>query len=311
MSRNISTVATFGTIYLSRPLSVCLESLFKTSNDVLFQTANVFLLMAFLSTNGIYGVLYLRVCLTIGCLLIWLWAWVVTCEADIIVWNVLFTTINAIHVIIIIWKLHPFVRFPHDVEMVYRNLFQPLKVSRNVFKQIYDCTREIQTLKPNDIYAIEGQTRVDRLTLLLSGRVSVIRNGKPLHILDSHQFLDSPEWFGVGTQETYEVSIVALEESRLMIWNRDKLKLSISCDLYLQSLIDNILGKDVVKKLLLVTDSVGNHNSAAGERTTLIIPNHRSMDLLIKRSQLNGNDTNVNCFWNLSRITESDAETCV
>lgn len=223
-------------------------------------------------------------------------------------------------------------RFPHDVEMVYRNLFKPLRVSRKWFKKIYYCNREIQTLKPNDVYAIEGRTRVDRLTLLLSGRVAVSRGGQTLHIIDSHQFLDSPEWFGVGSNETYQVSIVALEESRLLVWNRDKLKLSISCQPYLQAVLDNILGKDVVKKLLLVSDSVGNQQSGAGEQTKLIVPNHRAMDQLIKRSPINGNgipfsfdlnsnlfnflinssiDPNVNCFWNLSRISESDAETCV
>ncbi|CAG2100593.1 unnamed protein product, partial [Medioppia subpectinata] len=298
----------FDTISPVRPLSMCL--VWKRPNHVLFQTANVFLLMAYLATNSVFGVLYLRSCLTIGCLFLSLWGWIVLCESDIIVWNVIFTAINAIHVICIVWKLHPFIRFPHDVEMVYRNLFQPLRVSRNAFKTIYFCTREIQTLKSNDIYAIEGRTRVDRLTLLLSGRVSIIRGGRTrvdrltlllsgrvsiirggqtLHIIDSHQFLDSPEWFGVGSHETYQVSIVALEESRLLVWNRDKLKLSISCDPYLQTLLDNILGKDVVKKLLLVSDSVSNQQTGAGERTKLIIPTHRAMDQLIKRSPINSN----------------------
>jgi len=299
----------FDTFASVRPLSMCL--VWKRPNHVLFQTANVFLLMAYLATNSLFGVLFLRSCLSIGCLFLSLWAWIVLCESDIIVWNVIFTAINAIHVICIVWRLHPFVRFPHDVEMVYRNLFQPLRVSRKAFKKIYFCTREIQTLKSNDIYAIEGRTRVDRLTLLLSGRVSIIRAGQTLHIIDSHQFLDSPEWFGVGSHETYQVSIVALEESRLLVWNRDKLKLSISCDPYLQTILDNILGKDVVKKLLLVSDTVSNQHTGAGERTKLILPTHRAMDLLIKRSPINGNDSNVNCFWNLSRISESDAETCV
>ena len=173
--------------------------------------------------------------------------------------------------------------------MVYRDLFKPLKVSRNAFKSIYFCTREIITLKPNDIYAFEGKTRVDRLTLLLSGRVSVLRGGQTLHIIDAHQFLDSPEWFGVGSHETYQVSIVALEESRLLVWNRDKLKLSISCKPYLQTVLDNILGKDVVKKLLLVSDSVSNQQLSAGEQSKLIVPTHRAMDQLIKRSAVNGN----------------------
>lgn len=44
-----------------------------------------------------------------------------------------------------------------------------------------------------------------------------------------------------------------MEESRVLIWHRDKLKLSIMGDPFLQSVIDHILGRDVVKKLMQVT----------------------------------------------------------
>lgn len=44
-----------------------------------------------------------------------------------------------------------------------------------------------------------------------------------------------------------------MEESRLLIWHRDKLRLSIINDSFLQTVFDHILGKDVVKKLMQVT----------------------------------------------------------
>lgn len=59
--------------------------------------------------------------------------------------------------------------------------------------------------------------------------------------------------FGVGSNETMAVTIMALEESRLIVWHRDKLKLTISDDLYLQAVLDNVLGKDVVKKCISFT----------------------------------------------------------
>ncbi len=271
-----------------RTQSVVCES-WLPPNHLLFQLANIFLLLSYLSTNSIYGVLYLRSCLAIGSVFFGLWGWLVLCAADTLLWNTIFTVVNGLHIVSIVWKLHPFIRFPHDVEMVFRDLFQPLRVSRHSFKKIYLCTREIQTLKSKDVYAIEGRTPVDKLSLLLSGRVSVIRGGQTLHIIDSHQFLDSPEWFGVGSHETYQVSIIALEESRLLVWNRDKLKLTISNDNYLQSVLDNILGRDVVKKLLLVTDSMGNQQLSASERSKLIVPSQRAIDQLVKRSPINGN----------------------
>lgn len=44
-----------------------------------------------------------------------------------------------------------------------------------------------------------------------------------------------------------------MEESRVLIWHRDKLRLSIINDSFLRTVFDHILGKDVVKKLMQVT----------------------------------------------------------
>lgn len=46
---------------------------------------------------------------------------------------------------------------------------------------------------------------------------------------------------------------MAMEESRVLIWHRDKLKLSIIAEPFLQTVFDHILGRDVVKKLMQVT----------------------------------------------------------
>lgn len=272
--------------------TVC--SRWSPPNHVFFQLANSFLFLSYLAPTGIYGFLYLRACLTIGSSFYALYGWI-HCSVDTLAWNLVFAALNAFYVVVIIFKLHPFIRFPHEVELIYRDLFQPLKVSRQSFCKIWRCTREIETLKPHDVYCVEGVTSVDKLSLLISGRVAVLRNGRTIHLIDSHQFLDSPEWFGVGANETYQVTIMALEESRLMIWHRDKLKLSICTEPYLQAILDNVLGKDVVKKLLFVTESIGNNgclsnNSHNGitEQSKLIVPIHRAMDQVVKRS-LNGN----------------------
>lgn len=46
---------------------------------------------------------------------------------------------------------------------------------------------------------------------------------------------------------------MAMEQSRVLIWHRDKLKLSIMNEPFLQVVFDHILGRDVVKKLMQVT----------------------------------------------------------
>lgn len=46
---------------------------------------------------------------------------------------------------------------------------------------------------------------------------------------------------------------MAMEESRVLVWHRDKLKLSIMSDAFLQAVFDHILGRDVVHKLMQVS----------------------------------------------------------
>jgi hypothetical protein len=57
----------------------------------------------------------------------------------------------------------------------------------------------------------------------------------------------------VSTDDYFQVSITAIDEAKVLIWHRDKLKLSIINDDFLQVVFDNILGRDVVKKLMQVS----------------------------------------------------------
>lgn len=200
--------------------------------------------------------------------------------------------------------------------MAYRNLFQPLGVSRYNFKKLYSCTRCIQILKPKDIYAMENQTIIDKLSLILAGRVSVVRNGVTCHIIDCFQFLESPEWFGMNTAETSQVSFIALEESQILVWNRDKLKLSISSDRYLQTILDHILGKDIVKKLMLSLDIDSAMGVPISEKTKLMKTNynldHQILSLNTLKSRflifanvilINFNSSSVKTHHNVSGIS--------
>lgn len=147
---------------------LCIDQ-WSAANHFLFQLANAFLFLSYLAPVGIHGLLYLRTCLMIGSLFFALWAWIILCALDTFVWNALFTVINFIHVTIILYILRP-VKFSAELERVYRELFQPLRVSRHQFKQAVQCMREIKTLKPREPYCVENVTKVDRLSLVLSGR---------------------------------------------------------------------------------------------------------------------------------------------
>ncbi|XP_075227383.1 popeye domain-containing protein 3-like isoform X2 [Lycorma delicatula] len=234
-------------------------------NHVYFQLANTFFFLSYLAPNGMYGILYLRCTLLVGCAFFALWGWAVLCSFDAFLWNANFVAINFIHVCVLLYHLRP-IKFTREVEEVYQALFRPLKVTRHQFKKVLDCMKMIRQLKYQEVYAQEKVTKVDSLSLVLSGKLVVSQNGRALHIVFPHQFLDSPEWFGVSTDEYFQVSVTAMEESRVLLWHRDKLKLSIITDQFLQAVFDHILGRDVVKKLMQssehkVTKSVKDRRS--------------------------------------------------
>ncbi|XP_017879043.1 blood vessel epicardial substance-like isoform X1 [Ceratina calcarata] len=235
-------------------------------NHIYFQLANAFFLLSHLAPSGIHGVLYLRCTLLVGCAFLALWGWTIACWLDAALWNALFVAINFVHVCTLLYKLRP-IKFSREVEEVYIAVFQPLRVSRHQFKKVLNCMKVIRQLKYQEVYAQEKVTKVDSLSLVLSGKLVVSQNGRALHIVFPHQFLDSPEWFGVSTDEYFQVSITAMEESRILLWHRDKLKLSIISDQFLQAVFDHVLGRDVVKKLMQVSETMAasSHQQQNGQ----------------------------------------------
>lgn len=224
----------------------------RRTQHLYYQLGNGLFLLAFLAPNAPFGMLWLRCVVIAGCVLLIIWGWQVECTVDVVVWASLFLAVNAIYVGALLCKLRP-VKFEKEIEAVYIALFKPLRVSRHQFKKVLNCMKLVRSLKYQEIYAQEKVTKVDSLSLVLSGKLVVSQNQKALHIVFPHQFLDSPEWFGVSTDDYFQVSIMAMEESRVLIWHRDKLKLSIMAEPFLQAVFDHILGRDVVKKLMQVT----------------------------------------------------------
>jgi len=53
---------------------------------------------------------------------------------------------------------------------VYVALFQPLRVTRHQFRKVLNCMKVIRALKYQEVYAQEKVTKVDSLSLVLSGK---------------------------------------------------------------------------------------------------------------------------------------------
>lgn len=86
-------------------------------NHVYFQLANTFFFLSYLAPNGMYGILYLRCTLLVGCAFFALWGWAVLCSFDAFLWNANFVAINFIHVCVLLYHLRP-IKFTREVEEV-------------------------------------------------------------------------------------------------------------------------------------------------------------------------------------------------
>ena len=87
----------------------------------------------------------------------------------------------------------------------------------------------------------------------MNSRLVVSQAGRVLHVVTPYQFLDSPEWFGVTTDDYFQVTVTALEESTLLVWHRDRLRLELLKDLHLQMVVDHVISRDIVRKLVQVS----------------------------------------------------------
>ncbi|XP_025416603.1 blood vessel epicardial substance-like isoform X2 [Sipha flava] len=270
-------------------------------------------------------ILLIRIGLAGATTIMALWARNVQCWTSLL-WNTASAVVNVIYIFVLLYQLRP-IKFNDELEQVYDSLFSPLKVSRKQFRKIISCMKMIRPLKTLEIFAEEKVTRVDSLSLVLSGKLVISQNGNALHIVFPYQFLDSPEWFGVSTDEFFQVSVTAVEDSRVLLWHRDKLRLSIITDKFLYTIFDHILGRDVVKKLMQVSETMSNGhlpnqwfdggeetemaNNVIDEKQTVLYlkrngDGQAGIETILKR-ELQGDPNG----WRLSRIEEVDHETPV
>lgn len=96
-------------------ISVC--SQWGPVNHMFFQLANTFFFLSYLAPNGMYGILYLRCTLLIGCAFFAWWGWAILCSFDAFIWNANFVAINFIHVCVLLYHLRP-IKFSKEIEEV-------------------------------------------------------------------------------------------------------------------------------------------------------------------------------------------------
>ncbi|KAE8621049.1 hypothetical protein XENTR_v10004666 [Xenopus tropicalis] len=224
----------------------------------IYHLGNLLLILAFMGGSGIYGCIYIFALMGAGFLCFALWGWLSACGVDIFVWNLLLLIMCLAQISHLLYQLRK-ESYGEHYDTLYRTLYQPLQVPLEVFKEIAHCSgMEVHYLSADQSYALEGKTPIERLSLLLSGRVKVSLEGQFLHYIFPYQFLDSPEWESLRPSEegSFQVTLTAETDCVFVSWPRKRLYLLLAKEKYISRLFSVLLGFDISQKLYALNDKL-------------------------------------------------------
>ncbi|XP_041043281.1 blood vessel epicardial substance [Carcharodon carcharias] len=221
-----------------------------------YHLANIFFTLGYMGGSGLVGLLYINLLLCCGFLCTSIWAWTDVCAADIFSWNFALVVISAMQIIHVAYQLRS-VSFQEDFQNLYGAVFQPLGIPLTIYKKIVTCCTVV-SLEKDHCYAMAGKTPIERLSLLLSGRIRVTVDGEFLHYIHPYQFLDSPEWDSLRPSEEgiFQVTLTAETSCRFAAWRRKKLYLLFAQHRRISRLFSVLIGKDIADKLYSLNDKV-------------------------------------------------------
>ncbi|XP_073473901.1 popeye domain-containing protein 2-like [Aquarana catesbeiana] len=243
------------------------EQLFHAPNCVEWKTimewsiyhlACLVFLLASMGGSGILGCIYILLLMGASFCLMALWGGLFACGVDIVTWNTILMALCVVQIGHLMYRLHR-ESYGEDYDTLYQTLYKPMHIPLNVFKDIAHCSgMEVHSLKADQSYALEGKTPIDRLSLLISGRVKVSLDGQFLHYIFPYQFLDSPELESLRPSEegTFQVTLTVEMDSTYISWPRKKLYLLLAREKYIARLFSSLLGFDISQKLYPLNDKL-------------------------------------------------------
>ncbi|NXL84906.1 POPD3 protein, partial [Alectura lathami] len=238
----------------------------------IYHLASILFVVGFMGGSGFFGLLYVFSLLGLGFLCSSVWAWLDVCAADIFSWNFILFTICFVQFIYVTYQVRS-VSFDKEFQELYSALFQPLGISLTVYRKIVlCCDAEVVTLEKEHCYAMQGKTPIDKLSLLVSGRIRVTVDGEFLHYIFPLQFLDSPEWDSLRPTEEgiFQVTLTAETDCRYVAWRRKKLYLLFAKHRFISRLFSILIGSDIAEKLYALNDRV---HVGKGFRYDIRLPN--------------------------------------
>ncbi|XP_034238338.1 popeye domain-containing protein 3-like [Thrips palmi] len=262
----------------------------RDPQNVLYHVANTCFALAYVAPTNSNGELFMQAALIVGFILFSAWSWESICAPDAFSWNFGFALLNMLQLFHAVYRLRP-VKFDPELEEVYRNLFQPFKVTRIQFKKLVSAEfAQIMSLHAGEAYAMQSLTRTDRLGLLLSGKVNVMSDHQFLHPILPCEFLDSPEFESsrANVDDKFKVSIIAATSCRYLFWQRTALEYLFVKETYLATVVSTIVARDITTKLYSMNSKIvtgkGSHldirlpavtSSLGAKATPRILRQHR------------------------------------
>ncbi|XP_054637729.1 popeye domain-containing protein 3 [Dunckerocampus dactyliophorus] len=246
------------------------------SEGSVYHLAHIFLFLGFMGGSGFYGQLYLFTFLTLGFFCATLWAWTDPCTTDAFLWCFALFAVCLGQVLLAAYRLQR-VSFKRDFQELYNCLFKKLGVSLSQFGKIVACCDgDIHTIEKDHCFAIEGKTAIDKLSLLLSGRIRVTVQDEFLHYIYPLQFLDSPEWDSLRPSEegVFQVTLSADNPCTYVSWRRKKLYLLFAKHRYIARIFALVVRNDIAEKLYSLNDKAFD---CSGHRYDLRLPSYCHM----------------------------------
>lgn len=236
-----------------------------------FHLAHIFLFFGFMGGSGLYGLLYVFTFLTLGFFCSTIWSWSDPCTTDTFLWTFALFGASLGQTLHVSYRLRS-VTFEKEFEDLYNSVFKKLGVSLTQYGKIVACCeRDVLTLEKDHCFAVEGKTAIDKLSVLLTGRIRVSVNGEFLHHIHPFQFLDSPEWDSLRPSEEgiFQVTLRAENRCRYVTWRRKKLYLLFAKHRYLAKIFALVVRNDIAEKLYSLNDKAFDNS---GHRYDLRLP---------------------------------------
>jgi hypothetical protein len=155
-------------------------------------------------------------------------------------WNALFVAINLYWVVRLL-RERAAVELPEELKPLYERSFAALAPPE--FLRLW---RDGERGKASNVQLVKEGTRPDALYFLLSGTVSVRRNGRQLAELASGNFVAE---MSLLTGEKTTADVVAVGEVEYMSWPAAKLSRLRSRSPMVWAKIQSVLGHDLVEKI--------------------------------------------------------------